>query len=52
MSEELIALEGVRKSYNLGRPNEAEVLHGLSLRVTSGEFLALVGPSGSARAPC
>lgn len=49
MSEELIALEGVRKSYNVGLPNEAEVLHGLSLRVTSGEFVALMGPSGSGK---
>jgi lipoprotein-releasing system ATP-binding protein len=49
VSEELIALEGVRKSYNIGLPNEAEVLHGLALRVTSGEFVALMGPSGSGK---
>jgi lipoprotein-releasing system ATP-binding protein len=46
---ELVALEGVRKSYNIGLPSEAEVLHGLSLSVRAGEFLALVGPSGSGK---
>jgi lipoprotein-releasing system ATP-binding protein len=46
---ELIALEGVRKSYNIGQPNEAEVLHGLALRVRGGEFIALMGPSGSGK---
>ena len=46
---ELIALDGVKKSYNVGRPSEAEVLHGVSLRVQAGEFIALMGPSGSGK---
>ena len=34
----LLELDGVRKSYNVGQPNETEVLHGLSLRLGRGEF--------------
>ena len=45
----LIALEGVKKSYNLGQPSEAEVLHGINLRIQPGEFVALMGPSGSGK---
>ena len=45
----LIALDGVRKRYNAGRPNEAEVLHGVSLTLAAGEFAALIGPSGSGK---
>ena len=45
----LITLGEVRKSYNLGLPSEAEVLHGLSLQVQRGEFIALIGPSGSGK---
>jgi lipoprotein-releasing system ATP-binding protein len=45
----LIALDGVRKRYNLGLPNEAEVLHGLSFSIARGEFAALIGPSGSGK---
>jgi len=45
----LIELSEVRKSYNVGLPNEAEVLHGLNLRVDRGEFIALIGPSGSGK---
>jgi lipoprotein-releasing system ATP-binding protein len=47
--DELIVLQGLRKSYNIGLPSEAEVLHGLSLRITRGEFVALMGPSGSGK---
>ncbi|TXC65185.1 ABC transporter ATP-binding protein [Piscinibacter aquaticus] len=45
----LIQLDGVRKRYNVGRPNETEVLHGLSLTLHAGEFAALIGPSGSGK---
>ena len=45
----LVQLTGVRKRYNVGRPNEAEILHGIDLRVDRGEFAALIGPSGSGK---
>ncbi len=45
----LLELDGVRKSYNIGLPNEAEVLHGLSFSIGHGEFAALIGPSGSGK---
>ena len=45
----LIQLSDICKSYNQGLPNEAEVLHGLSLRIDSAEFIALIGPSGSGK---
>ncbi len=47
--EALIALTAIKKSYNVGRPSEAEILHGLDLRVDVGEFIALMGPSGSGK---
>jgi len=39
----------VRKAYNAGMPNEAEVLHGIDLALPRGEFCALMGPSGSGK---
>lgn len=48
-SSALIQLSGVRKSYNVGQPSEAEVLRGIDLQVRHGEFTALIGPSGSGK---
>jgi len=45
----LLVLDGVRKSYNVGLPSEAEVLHGLSFSIGRGEFVALIGPTGSGK---
>jgi lipoprotein-releasing system ATP-binding protein len=44
-----LRLTGVRKSYGIGTPVEAEVLHGIDLRLRHGEFAALIGPSGSGK---
>jgi lipoprotein-releasing system ATP-binding protein len=45
----IVELEAVRKSYGVGTPVEAEVLHGIDLRLRPGELAALVGPSGSGK---
>jgi lipoprotein-releasing system ATP-binding protein len=43
---DLLVLDGIRKSYNVGTPVETEVLHGIDLVMKAGEFVALMGPSG------
>ena len=48
-SIEVLRLEAVRKSYNVGKPTEVEVLHGLDLRVERNDFAALIGTSGSGK---
>ena len=47
--QEVLRAEGLRKSYNVGQPNEAQVLHGIDMRLDSADFTALVGPSGSGK---
>ncbi|MET3494449.1 ABC transporter ATP-binding protein [Variovorax boronicumulans] len=49
MVEPVVSLRDVRKSFNLGLPNEAEVLHGIDLTLMRGEFCAVMGPSGSGK---
>jgi lipoprotein-releasing system ATP-binding protein len=45
----VLRLDGVSKSYNLGKPTEVEVLHSIELKLKRGEFVALIGPSGSGK---
>ncbi len=49
MTEPLVALSGIHKSYGIGTEVETEVLHGIGLELARGEFAALIGPSGSGK---
>ena len=48
-SQEVLRLEALRKSYNIGQPNEVEVLHGIDMCIERNDFAALIGPSGSGK---
>ena len=45
----ILNLQDIRKSYNVGTPVETEVLHGISLSLAQAEFVSLTGPSGSGK---
>ncbi len=45
----VLELSKIRKSYGVGTPVEAEVLHDVDLTVNKAEFAALIGPSGSGK---
>ena len=45
----LIEMRGIVKTYNVGKENELEILHGIDLTVYPGEFVAIVGESGSGK---
>jgi lipoprotein-releasing system ATP-binding protein len=47
--QEVLRMQGLRKSYNVGKPTEVEVLHGLDLRLQRSDFAALIGASGSGK---
>ena len=49
MSEPVIRMENIVKTYYLGKPNELEILHGINLTVIKGEFVSIVGESGSGK---
>lgn len=46
---EMLALAGVEKGYNRGKPSEVIVLRGATLSVARGEVVALVAPSGAGK---
>ena len=45
----IIEAHDIVKRYYIGKPNELEILHGISLSVREGEFVAIVGASGSGK---
>ena len=45
----IINAQDIVKRYYIGKPNELEILHGISLTVREGEFVAIVGASGSGK---
>jgi len=49
MSEAVLDLRDVTKTYNAGLPAEVRVLQGASLSVARGEVVALVAPSGAGK---
>jgi lipoprotein-releasing system ATP-binding protein len=46
---DILRLQDIRKSYGIGTPVQAEILHGINLSLTEREFVALKGPSGSGK---
>lgn len=49
MSDPVLALNGIAKTYNAGKPNEVCVLRAVDLSVGAGEIVALVAPSGAGK---
>lgn len=49
MKNKLIKMEGIKKSFNIGKENELEILHAIDFDVNEGEFVSVVGQSGSGK---
>ena len=47
-SMEVVKINGACKTFRVDR-NEVKALNGIDLSINAGEFLAIVGPSGSGR---
>ena len=48
-TQEVLLLQAIKKSYNVGKATETEVLHGIDMQVAKSDFTALIGPSGSGK---
>ncbi len=49
MSDPVLELKAIAKTYNKGQPNAVEVLRGVDLTLEQGEMVALVAPSGAGK---
>ncbi len=49
MSEPVLELEGIAKTYKAGTPGQVQVLRGADLSVAPGQVVALVAPSGAGK---
>jgi lipoprotein-releasing system ATP-binding protein len=49
VADDILRLDKICKSYNVGLSTETEVLHDIDLTLRQGEFVALMGPSGSGK---
>lgn len=49
MNKTIISMRNIIKRYYIGKPNELQILNGISLDVHEGEFVSIVGQSGSGK---
>lgn len=49
MSENIIEMKDIRKSFYVGTPNQINILKGIDITVKKGEFVSIVGQSGSGK---
>lgn len=49
MRKTIISMKNIIKRYYIGKPNELQILNGISLDVHEGEFVSIVGQSGSGK---
>ena len=49
MSDSVLVLSNIYKSFYLGTPKQINVLKGIDLTIEEGEIVALVAPSGAGK---